>query len=206
MYHPSYVIVGERLSKYCAYIHPLQTMEHELAFHSFFFVLSFITLYVPVHSPHEGSSLQAPLCPPPRPVPRRYKAYQGIHTGKTKESAKESRPHIRLLFCRGHERGSGKEERLLPVSGTRFLCVHPPLLFPFLPGVRTPTPRSVRLPQPGAGTSLPTAAAERKSKIGWLQRSSAKRSRILNRSLPFPVSLCTSAHKLFCWHSRAGST
>ena len=114
MYHPSYVIVGERLSKYCAYIHPLQTIEHELAFHSFFFVLSFITLYVPVHSPHEGSSLQAPLCPPPRPVPRRYKAYQGIHTGKSKESAKESRPHIRLLFCRGHERGSGKEERLLP--------------------------------------------------------------------------------------------
>jgi len=31
----------------------------------------------PVRSPCGGGSLQAPLCPPPRPVPRRCEAYQG---------------------------------------------------------------------------------------------------------------------------------
>jgi len=48
----------------------------------------------------------------------------------------------------------------------------------------------------GVGTSLPASVVERKSKIGWLQCSSAKRSRILNRPLPLPVSLPTAAHRI----------
>jgi hypothetical protein len=40
--------------------------------------VSLLQISFPVRSPREGGTLQVPLCPPPRPVPRNYK-------GKTKE-------------------------------------------------------------------------------------------------------------------------
>lgn len=79
---------------------------------------------------------------------------------------------------------------------------------PFLstPGVPTSTPRSVRFPRPGLGPAfgVPAHVVERKSKTGLLQRSSPERSWILNRSIPLPLSLRTSAHKMFCRLSQSG--
>jgi len=56
----------------------------------------------------------------------------------------------------------------------------------------------------GFGTSLPTFAVERKTKIACVHRSSAKRSRIVNQSLPLPVSRHTYAHRDFCWRFQCG--
>jgi hypothetical protein len=44
----------------------------------------------------------------------------------------------------------------------------------------------------------PTSVVHKKSKIGRVHRSSANRSRILKRFFPLPVSLRTSAHRVFC--------
>jgi len=41
----------------------------------------------PVRCPRDGGTLQAPLCPPPRPVPRRCDAHQGDYKGKEAERA-----------------------------------------------------------------------------------------------------------------------
>jgi len=108
----------------------------------------------------EGSSLQAPLCPPPRPVPKVMEHTKEI----TKEITKDSRPEITLLLRGRHEGERGEKKRLFLTPGTKLLRLHPPLLFPFPP----------------------------------LQRLSTKRSRILNWSLPLPVSLRTSTYKIFC--------
>jgi len=45
----------------------------------------------PVRSPRGGGTLQASLCPPPWPVPRRYDAHQGNHRGKESEQKEEQR-------------------------------------------------------------------------------------------------------------------
>jgi hypothetical protein len=49
-----------------------------------------------------------------------------------------------------------------------------------------------------SGMRLPISGVDRKYKIDLLHRSSANRSRILKRSLLLPVSLRTSAHRIFC--------
>jgi len=74
-------------------------------------------------SPPESGLLQAPLCLPPRPAPRRWATYQRNYWEKTKEKAERGRPRVLLLFCGGHEGGFGKEERLLLVPGTQLLSV-----------------------------------------------------------------------------------
>jgi len=123
--------------------------------------------------------------------------FPGILTEKRQKKTKteKSRPGALLPFCRGHEGRCGKEERLLLVPGISssellaFSCL--PVLS--APGVLTPTlALYVFLSRAGAGLS--TSEVERKSKIGWLQRSSAKRSRISNRLLSLPVSLRASTH------------
>jgi len=41
----------------------------------------------PVRCPRSGGTFQAPLCPPPRPVPRRCDAHQGNYKGKGEKRA-----------------------------------------------------------------------------------------------------------------------
>jgi len=47
----------------------------------------------PVRCPHGGGTLQVPLCPPPRPVPRRCRGHQGNYKGK--RQMKPTTPHLR---------------------------------------------------------------------------------------------------------------
>jgi len=66
----------------------------------------------PVRCPRSGGTLQAPLCPPPRPVPRRNDAHQGNDTRKEKrrEKGKKERKNKgdRLAFSSGrNEVGRG---------------------------------------------------------------------------------------------------
>jgi len=47
-------------------------------------------------------------------------------------------------------------------------------------------------------TLLPTFVMSKNSRIALVHRSSASRSRTVNRFLPLPVSFRTSAHRIFC--------
>ena len=51
---------------------------------------------------------------------------------------------------------------------------------------------------PFGPTLAPTLVVRKKSKIDRVNRSSANRSRTVNRLFPFPVSFRTSAHRIFC--------
>jgi len=79
----------------------------------------------------EGGSLQAPLCPLPRPVPKMIERTKEI----TKEIAKgKHRPWALLLLRERHERGRGEKKRLFLTPGTKLLRLHPPPLhFPLPP-------------------------------------------------------------------------
>jgi len=46
-------------------------------------------------------------------------------------------------------------------------------------------------------TLRPASVVDRESKIAWPHRASAKRSRILNRLFPLPVSYHSTAHRIF---------
>jgi len=68
-----------------------------------------------------------------------------------------------------------------------------PTHFPFIPLMEIPLRCSLwASSSTNPWPSLPTVVVARKSKTAWLHRSSGKRSRILNRSLP--LSLCLSPH------------
>jgi len=95
------------------------------------------------------------------------------------------------------EEGVGETAVVLTL-GTQLLDLHPPLLFPLLPEFPLRCLAWCVFLSRG-WHQPPTSVVQRKSRIGWLHRSSAERSRILNRSIPFPVCLRTSAHKIFCW-------
>jgi len=99
----------------------------------------------PVRSPRNGGTLQAPLCPLPSPVPRRYDVHQRNHKGETKERTKETtaRPHIILLFRGCHEGGRGAKQRL-------FLPSAPSSSASTLPS----SPLSLRSRSSHSGTSL----------------------------------------------------
>jgi len=91
----------------------------------------------PVRYPRSGGSLQAPLCPPPRPVPRRSTAsHQGDHKGKDKpreaseyDKGKGEGKNRLHRPCGRHEVGCGQEQRRFPPSarllGPRSLLLHP---------------------------------------------------------------------------------
>jgi hypothetical protein len=76
----------------------------------------------------------------------------------------------------------------------------PPTTLPAL----LPLPNLTPSPFPVPGSSSfgpilrPTSVVRRKSKIGRAHRSSANMSQILKRFFPLPVSLRTSAHRIFC--------
>jgi hypothetical protein len=53
-------------------------------------------------------------------------------------------------------------------------------------------------------TVCPTSVVDRKSRIAWLHRSSAKRSLMLNRFIRLPVACNTSAQRVFCWAFQRG--
>ena len=66
----------------------------------------------PVRCPRNGGSLQAPLCPPPRPVPRRFDAHQGNYKGKKRKASvavegKTKERHRLHRSCGRHEVGRG---------------------------------------------------------------------------------------------------
>jgi len=139
--HPRY-----KFFFFCLFIARMRPMEMMARIYSPF----------PVRCPRSGGSLQAPLCPPPRPVPRRSAAsHQGDHKGnaklrksreydKGKDAGKE--PHLRRP-CGRHVVGCGQEQRRSPQRQ----APRPPLPTPpSTPAPPSPTPRSPRplLPPP----------------------------------------------------------
>jgi len=79
----------------------------------------------PVCCPRSGGTLQAPLCPPPRPVPRRCDSHQGNykrnkseHEGRRKEHRRSTVQRLNRS-CGRHEVG-GRQEQWSPPS-TRLL-------------------------------------------------------------------------------------
>jgi len=97
---------------------------------SFFFVYSLLACDLPDHGeimyspfpvccPRSGGPLQAPLCPPPRPILRRCGSHQGDYTRKERKASVEDKgknigkntaPHL-SRSCGCHEVGRGKEQR-----------------------------------------------------------------------------------------------
>jgi len=80
----------------------------------------FFCLFIPAYSlsrlwrrifcpgcPHTGGTLQAPVCPPPRPIPRKRKAHQRNY--KRKHKGKRDPPLILSNGC--HETRRGEEQR-----------------------------------------------------------------------------------------------
>jgi len=157
-------------------------------------------------------AVQAPLCPPPRPVPRRCDAHQGDHKRKKKgdykgkESEREGQrkrqrkacPPSLNRSCRRHEVGRWEEKWSPPSTW---------LLSP-----RSQLPKNSHssasdtslTASSSAGTRLPTPVVERNSSTARPHLSSARRSRIFHRSFPFQVSFRTSAHRVFCWAFHSG--
>src|SRR5258706_4304720 len=56
----------------------------------------------------------------------------------------------------------------------------------------------------GSGTLRPTWVAARKSRIAWVHRVSANRSRLLNRLFHLPVSFFTVSHNVLCCSFHSG--
>jgi len=81
--------------------------------------------------PRSACSLQAPLCPPPRPVPRRCKARQGNYKRKESECERQKERKDSVLLrrsCRHHEVGRGEEHWSPPIArllGPRALLFQP---------------------------------------------------------------------------------
>jgi len=125
---------------------PMAALTPALAF-SFFFAYSLLACDLsdhgeiiyspfPVRSPRSGGSLQAPLCPPPRPVPRRCEAHEGNYKreksereGQKRWTKEKHRPVQRLIrSCGRHEVGRGQEQWSPPSARllrSRSLLVQP---------------------------------------------------------------------------------
>jgi len=110
------------------------------------------------------------------------------YKGKTRE--------ICRLFRRGYEGRCGEGERLLLFLDTQLLSLF-----------SLSSPPEIRFRRLALCVILgrgwgPPSVAERKPRTAWLHLALAKRSRILNRSFPLPVSFRTIAHRNFCWAFR----
>jgi len=124
--------------------------------------------------------------------------YERENKGKSVTEKKEEKEPTRLLLlvCGCHEGRCWQEQRWFP-PGTQLLRLQPPLLFP-LPALPALSFRPSFPTSSLAGTSLLTSVVERKSSTVWLHLLSARKSRILNRLFPLPLSFRTSAHRIFC--------
>ena len=107
--------------------------------------------------------------------PPQYPRCPSTHYGKVKERTVASPPPLPLPH---------------PTASS-------PRPFPRAPSAPTLTPRSGRLPLP-LPALRPTCVEARKSRIAWLHRGSAKRSRIFQRLFHLPVSFLTVLHIIFC--------
>jgi len=117
---------------------------------------------------------------------------------RQKKERKKSRPAALVLSRGCRERRRGEKQRLFLTLTTQLLGLRPPLLSLSLHPLRSQSDASLPA-SPPAGTSLPTSVVEWKSSTAWLHLTSARRSRILSRLFPFPLSSRTSAHRIFCW-------
>ena len=106
------------------------------------------------------------------------------------------------------ERQKKEKRKRRPAPHILLLGLHHP--FPSTPSAPTLTAHSdsslCASSSAGAGTSLSTSAVERKSSTGFLHLVSARRSRIVSRPFPLPVSFRTSAHRTFRWAFNSGHT
>ena len=118
---------------------------------------------VPVRCPRDGGMLQAPLCPPPRPVPRKNKcAPRRSHKKEPKERQPVPCSSSADAMKEGVWRNSGSST-LAPSSSASTLR----------PSFRSLCSQSshsdTSLPTSSlAGTSLPTSVVERKSSTAWV--------------------------------------
>jgi hypothetical protein len=142
--------------------------------------------------------LNSPL-PSARPVPRKYRR-QGNYKGNTKEtrlqslyssSAEPMKERVgRKSSCSTFPTPSSPASRLLSSSlSLRLRSSH--------------SDASLCISS-STGTSLRTSVVVRKPSTTWLYRQSARRSHILNRPFPLPVSFRTSTHRVFCWAFHSG--
>ena len=145
----------------------------------------------PVRCPRGDGMLQAPLCPPPWPVPERCDTRQG--NNKERDKGKRQRKDD---MKSGVGRSSGDDS--LPAPGSTASCPSS--------HSRSSASDSSLTTSSSAGTCLPTPVEERKSSTARLHLSSARRSRIFHRSFHLPVSFLTFAHRIFCWASHSGQS
>ena len=152
-----------------------------------------------VRAPCGGGTLQAPLYPRPRHIPKKKKekrANQGNYKGK-KQRKSVACP---LLLPRGcHEIGCR-------ISGDSSL---PP--FPSAPTPRSSShsrtsasDTSLTVASSSAGTLLPTSVEVRKSSTARLHLLCARSSRILHRLFLLPVPFRTSSHRTVCCGFHSG--
>jgi len=167
------------------------------------------TVRFPVRSPRSGGTLQAPLCPPPRPVPGSCDAHQGNDKGerseceKQRRMTKESAPRAcQAVPADAMKSGVGRNSGVPSPSGfsapascssshSRTSCSDTAL---------TASSSS------SAGTRLPTSVVKRKPSTARPHLSSAKRSRTFHRSFHLSVSFFTSAQRTFCCGFHSGHT
>ena len=151
--------------------------------------------------PRKGGSLQALICPPPRPVPRRQRAHQGNNKGNGEVKEAKSRPRLSLLLFRtGHEGGrlggrSGRSSSSAPSSSTSRL---PSSSFSLRSRCSHSDASFCACSSAGAGTRPPTSVVERKSSTAWLHLPSARRTGIVNQFSPLPASSRAVARSTFC--------
>jgi len=141
----------------------------------------------PAHSP-SGGGFHCKL-PSAQACPKMmHGAPKGINEERPKKGQREASPASYLSSAEAMKEGVGRHSSCSssPAPSIQLLSLLPPLVFPFSPLSELPLRHLTRR----VFLSLPTSVVERKSKIGWLQRSSAKRSWILNR---FFASACLFA-------------
>ena len=164
----------------------------------------FFFFHLFIHCSHATyDTLQAPLCPPPRPVPRKCVAHQGNDEGK--ERASVSRKETSSPASYSSPANAMKSDVGSNSRYPWYLAPLPPLPAPLASTAPpAPTPRS-RRPAPRLAL-LPTSAEERKSSTARLRLLSARRSRIFHLSFHLPVSFRTSAHWIFFSAFHSGHT
>jgi len=148
-----------------------------------------------------------PLCPPPRPVPRRYDAHQSNHKGKKSEQEKEpknARPASFPSYANAVKEGVGRNSGSSPPapSSSAFALLSS---FRSLRSLRSHSDTSLPA-SPSDGASLLKSVVERKSSPAWLHLPLARRSWILHRLFLLLLSSHNYAYRIFCWAFHLGHT